>query len=85
MSGLWTNSDVIPNLSQVPLIPGTTGDHIPLSPQSFGGSNSQHQEEEEGREAGEDGSEAISCSGGETEGNKYTKDCRTLKLLDTHN
>ena len=32
ISGLWTSSDVIPQLNQVPLIPETVGDHISHPP-----------------------------------------------------
>ena len=39
ISGLWTSSDVIPQLSQVPLIPETVGDHISLPPRVCGGSS----------------------------------------------
>lgn len=39
ISGLWTSSDVIPQLSQVPLIPETLGDHISLPPGICGGSS----------------------------------------------
>lgn len=37
ISGLWTSSDVIPQLNQVPLIPETVGDHISHPPLVCGG------------------------------------------------
>ena len=66
VSGLWTSSDVIPQLSQVPLIPETVGDHISHSPRSCGG-NSGSPQGEAGQTTEED-SGGMSCRG-EAEGN----------------
>lgn len=39
ISGLWTSSDAIPQLNQVPLIPETVGDHISHPPLVCGGNS----------------------------------------------
>lgn len=69
VSGLWTDSDSIPELSQVPLIPETSGGLISVSPQSCRGSGAQKDGGDEvgNREEGE----AIGCRG-KTAGNKLS-------------
>lgn len=72
LSGLWTNCDVIPELSQAPLLPVTTGDHICTQRCGEGGSCQQQKAEEDGfKERREKEGETIGCRG-ETSGNKLT-------------
>lgn len=83
VSGLWTNCDGVPELSQAPLIPETTGNHISISTQCCGGegsSSEQHKAEGAGvRERREEERETFGCSG-ETSGNKLT----TCMLVAEH-
>ena len=72
VSGLWTGSDTMPSLGQVPLIPETIGGNISHSPQSHRGSNSQQKGGKGTDQEMSQGEVGPITFSGESEGSKQT-------------